>query len=365
MKLKLSTAAVYLGLAVLTLIGAEAAARIYDWKLLARDGSGGDSLGQWRYYHSPSGYGDLVPSQDGHWVIWFHRPYHVQTNSVGLRNTEEPSDTAFRVLAIGDSQTFGPYLANDDTWPFWTENALRKHYGDADKIQVFNAGVSGYGIADELAYLKEKGLNFAPKLVLLAVFENDILDLRRENNPMRPKDGSFSRLETTLKALGRSSALVAMAQRVRDTIDRGAAGVDIGRGEGQVVAPDAKPADFDKLAARYEELFGEMAKLLQDRSIPFGVMFIPVSEVFVGKSSLAEPIVANAAKSNRVPYLDLTPVLRAAVASPETRLYLQNWDVRVNSLAGNGHLSREGGLVVGDAVAKWLVENKLVPEGKR
>lgn len=362
MKLKLSTAAVYSGIAALTLIGAEFAARIYDWELQSRDGNRGDRLGQWRYYHSPSGYGDLVPSQNGHWVIWFHRPYHVQTNRLGLRNTEEPSDKAFRILAIGDSQTFGPYLANDDTWPFWTENALRRHYGDADKIQVFNAGVSGYGIADELAYVKEKGLAFAPKLVLLAAFENDIIDLRRENDPMRPRDGSFSRVESAIKGLGRSSALISIAQRVRDSIDRGAAGVDIGRGEGQISAPDTKPADFDKLAARYEELFGSLAKLTKERSIPFGVVFVPVSEAFVGQRSFAEPVVARAAKSNDVPYLDLTPVLQAAVPSPETRLYLQNWDVRANGLTGNGHLSREGNAVVGDTVAKWLRENKLVPD---
>jgi hypothetical protein len=44
---------------------------------------------------------------------YVHRPYNVQTNSVGFRNTEEPSASAFQMLAVGDSQTFGPYLANE------------------------------------------------------------------------------------------------------------------------------------------------------------------------------------------------------------------------------------------------------------
>jgi lysophospholipase L1-like esterase len=362
MKSKLSTVAVYAGIAALTLIGAELAARVYDWQLPSRDGATGDRLGQSRYYYSPSGYGDLVPSQDGHWVIWFHRPYHVQTNSVGLRNTEEPSDKAFRILALGDSQTFGPYLANDDTWPFWTEVALRRHYGDADKVQVFNAGVSGYSIADELAYMKAKGLAFAPKLVLLAAFENDILDLRRESDPMRPKDGGFSAIETTIKTLGRSSALVAVAQRVRDAIDRKKAGVDINRGEGQVVAPERKSDAFDRFAARYEVLFGELAALLKERSIPFAVVFIPTSEAFGRGKSLALPVVARAAKANDVPFLDLTPVL-GAVQDPQSRMYLYNWDQRTRTYTGNGHLSREGNAVIGQAVSKWLLENKLVPQG--
>ncbi len=358
--MKFSTAAVYAGIAVATLVGAEFVARIYDWQLASRDGISGDRLGQSRYYHSPSGAGDLVPSQDGHWVIWFHRPYHVQTNSLGLRNTEEPSDRAFRILAIGDSQTFGPYLANDDTWPFWTEVALRRHYGDADKVQVFNAGISGYSIADELAYMREKGVRFAPKLVILAAYENDILDLRRESTPMRPKDDGFSRVQIALKTLGRSSALVALAQRARDSIERKNAGVDIQRGEGQVAAPDKKSDDFEAMASRYETLFGELATLLKQHAIPFGVIFIPPSEAFGSGTSLAGHVVERAAKANGVPFLDLAPAF-AANPEPESRMYLYHWDQRAKSFTGNGHLSREGNAVVGQTVSQWLLENKLVP----
>jgi hypothetical protein len=99
--------AVYGAVVIATVSGAEIIARAYDWAPRASHTPTGDGLGPWRYEHSPTGYGDLVPNQDGHWIVWFHRPYHVQTNSVGLRNTQEPSEAAFRILAIGDSQTFG------------------------------------------------------------------------------------------------------------------------------------------------------------------------------------------------------------------------------------------------------------------
>src|SRR5215204_5442878 len=124
---------------IATVIAAESLARVSNWQPSAWWGAAvGDGMGSLRYRHYSSGLGDLVPNQDGLWVTWIHRPYHVQTNSVGLRNTEEPSDDAFRVLAIGDSQTFGPYLANDDTWPAWAENYLRRQQGRADGVQVFN-----------------------------------------------------------------------------------------------------------------------------------------------------------------------------------------------------------------------------------
>ena len=200
----LKTAAVYAAIIVATLLGGEMLARMWDWRASGFEGSAGDSYGSGRYYHSYTGAGDLAPNQDGHWVIWFHRPYHVQTNSVGLRNTEEPSSTAFRIYAVGDSQTFGPYLENEDTWPAWTENALRRHYGDGKRVQVFNAGIAGYTISDQLALLKDKGVAFKPGLVVLGVFENDLLDLRKSPG-QRPAADPQSRMTLVLKALARDS----------------------------------------------------------------------------------------------------------------------------------------------------------------
>src|SRR5262245_51162087 len=113
---------VYGAIVLASLLGAELLVRILEWRPRSGDCAPGDNLGLSRYNYSARGYGDLVPRQDGHWSTWFHRPYHVQTNSVGLRNTEEPSDKAFRILAVGDSQTFGPFVGNEDTWPAWAEN---------------------------------------------------------------------------------------------------------------------------------------------------------------------------------------------------------------------------------------------------
>src|SRR5262245_20089300 len=79
----------YALIALATLLAVELLARIYDWAPRGRDFAAGDRLGLSRYNYSPAGFGDLVPGQDGHWITWFHRPYHVETNSGGLRNTEE------------------------------------------------------------------------------------------------------------------------------------------------------------------------------------------------------------------------------------------------------------------------------------
>jgi len=360
--MKIRAALLYVVIIVCTVLVAEVLARAYGWTP-SRDDYTADRLGQWRYYHSAGGSGDLVPNQDGHWVIWFHRPYHVQTNSAGLRNVAEPSNDGFRILAIGDSQTFGAYNVNEDTWPAWAENDLNLRAKQAGRFQVLNAGISGYTISDELAYLKDKGVALQPKLVLLAVIENDITDLRKElaGTPQRPKSGELSGLQTTLRALGRSSALVSFAEQIKTNMQFKAAGVDIRRGEGDTRAPSEVPADAPVLEKRYAELFRETAALLKDKSIPFAVFYIPSGEALDGGPKPAvEPVVRRLTEETGTPYLDLTPILQRQ-PDPAQRLYLMQKDPKTGQLTGNGHLSREGHAAVAEAVVQWLTGSKLVP----
>ncbi len=80
--MKIRAALLYVVIIAATVLVAEVLARAYGWTP-SRDDYTADRLGQWRYYHSAGGSGDLVPNQDGHWVIWFHRPYHVQDQQRG------------------------------------------------------------------------------------------------------------------------------------------------------------------------------------------------------------------------------------------------------------------------------------------
>lgn len=358
--MKIRAALLYVVIIAATVLVAEVLARAYGWTP-SRDDYTADRLGQWRYYHSSAGSGDLMPNQDGHWVIWFHRPYHVQTNSVGLRNTAELSNDGFRILAVGDSQTFGAYNVNEDTWPAWTENGLNLHYKQSGRVQVLNAGIAGYTISDELAYLKDKGVALQPKLVLLAVIENDITDLRKDlaGTPQRPKEGALSSLQIALRALGRSSALVSVAEQVKTNMQFQAAGVDVRRGEGDTRAPTEAPPD--ELEKRYADLFRETAALLKGKSIPFAVFYIPSAEALDGGAKpTVEPVARRLAEETGTPYLDTTPILQRQ-PDPAQRLYLLQKDPKTGQLAGNGHLSREGHAAVASAVAQWLTEVKLVP----
>ncbi|MGZ5545296.1 MAG: SGNH/GDSL hydrolase family protein [Limisphaerales bacterium] len=362
---KWKTAATYVGIVVATLLVVECAARIWDWSPWNIDTGLGDNLGRWRYGQSHEGYGDLIPNQDGQWVMWFHRPYHVVTNSVGLRNSEEPSETAFRILAIGDSQTFGPYLANEDTWPAWTENYLRQQFKDTAGVQVFNAGIAGYTVSDELAYLKEKGVKFSPRLVVLAVFENDFADLRKPPTRESAREPP-SRLSSVIRDISRKSALVSAYGNLRDRLKLASSGVDVRRGEANPLGPASSPGatspgttpDETADVSKYGGLFRDMVALLKTHNIGLAVIFIPGAGA--SEPTATETAVRSLSEETKTPYLDLTPILNAERDGP-ARLYLVQKDVKTGSYTGNGHLSREGNAVIGAAVSEWLIRKNLVP----
>jgi lysophospholipase L1-like esterase len=103
--------------------------------------------------------------------------YGVEINSLGLRGPEiarTPPPGTTRVLAVGDSQTFGFYLENDQTWPARLEARLR---ADGSEVEVVNAGVGGWSIDSETLFLIERGLALQPQVVLLGYCGNDIADL--------------------------------------------------------------------------------------------------------------------------------------------------------------------------------------------
>ena len=97
----------------------------------------------------------------------------IQTNSIGLR--ERPLDelrlSKFRILAVGDSFTFGAGINGEQTWPAQLERALHKRFPPtSSSVKVINAGVFGYNLAQIRDLTEELLPEFSPQLVILGVF---------------------------------------------------------------------------------------------------------------------------------------------------------------------------------------------------
>lgn len=138
----------------------------------------------------PALLGDLKPQHDSVWQMNPRMPFRVVTNRQGLRMEENLTfpKTRQRILAIGDSFTFGPYLDNQDTYPA----LLARKLPDTD---VMNAGVNGYTITDELRLFRERAKYVEPDMIILQVCPNDLQDLSFVTQRARGKRVNMSEVE--------------------------------------------------------------------------------------------------------------------------------------------------------------------------
>jgi len=116
--------------------------------------------------------GDLEPGINTIWLFPPKMPYRVISNNQGLRMGYDlffPRSRQ-RVLILGDSATFGPFLENHDTYP----GLLAKALPDCD---IINAGIAGYTITDEASLFVERAKYVEPDITVLQVLDNDIYDL--------------------------------------------------------------------------------------------------------------------------------------------------------------------------------------------
>ncbi|HIH24396.1 TPA: SGNH/GDSL hydrolase family protein [Candidatus Woesearchaeota archaeon] len=97
-------------------------------------------------------------------------------NSYGFRDREFPVERptgTVRVLALGDSFTFGHGIENDSLpWPKALERMLNENAADGTIYEVINTGQNGYQPKDELTTL-ERAAPLGPDIVLLGYFYND------------------------------------------------------------------------------------------------------------------------------------------------------------------------------------------------
>lgn len=107
----------------------------------------------------------------------------VRINSKGLRNPEtpyeKPRDT-YRILALGDSWTFGFRMEEEEAYPRQLERILNERMrrrGVGRRVEVINSGVIGYSTHQEAAYFRVEGYRYAADAVVVAFYPvNDAED---------------------------------------------------------------------------------------------------------------------------------------------------------------------------------------------
>jgi hypothetical protein len=108
-------------------------------------------------------------SADGSWRF--------RINGQGMRDDREfarakPAGTR-RIVSLGDSFTVGYEVDADQTFSAVLERELRAR---GRRVEVLNAGVSGFSNAEECLYLERELLAYEPDVVLVSFFFNDLVD---------------------------------------------------------------------------------------------------------------------------------------------------------------------------------------------
>jgi len=160
-----------IGLVVFGLVLALGLVGVLEWVVRAQlDVYRCDARLGWTFRPSSSG---IKLNRHGE---FFHR---VHFNAVGFNDDAwpDPSADVFRILLLGDSFAASLQVPRRAHFASRTEALLNEHVLPGRRIEIMNAGVDGYGTAQELLLLREIAPRYEPDLLLLQMFiQNDVTD---------------------------------------------------------------------------------------------------------------------------------------------------------------------------------------------
>lgn len=249
-----------------------------------------------------------------------------------------------RIIALGDSCTFGDGVANWETYANVLEDLLRRA-APARPAQVINAGVPGYTSYQIRAYLTRELLDYQPDLVLVYVGLNDhIPAVDRLTDAERGRVDAFT--FTAQRFLDHFRIYQFLKSRVKKNL--GAA------------RREPPPAPLDKAALEEQEghVFRVPGKQYMDNLIAikklgdaqgFQTIVMTLPHQFTDESEI-NPLVRKAASEGGIPLLDLFKTMRRHQAQGES-LYG----------ADGGHPNALGHRRIAEALYGKLVELGMAP----
>ena len=109
----------------------------------------------------------------------------------------------YRILILGDSQTFGLGVTERETFSEHIEIMLNDNKRiNGQEYTVINAGMPGTGTYDQMIFLKNEGVKYAPDLVILCLYINDFKDNMDKDNEYVFEKIIFDKKKNHLKIFG-------------------------------------------------------------------------------------------------------------------------------------------------------------------
>jgi len=204
----------------------------------------------------------------------FTHDARVETNRHGLRDGElppRPSPGTVRVLALGDSQTFGNGLPLSATWPKQLERLLQRGADDPSGFEVINAGVPGTDTWQHAIFLERLLPIYHPDAVVLGFYVNDVSE--RYEPPARPPPQTSAWRERTIYTLKRSSLLLVLRQAVA-AIRQGWSPSRAAVLEERILSGEPDPR-VEAAWAEVERSLSAMVERCRERGVAFVLLALP------------------------------------------------------------------------------------------
>jgi len=297
-------------------------------------------------------------------------------NQTGVRDDEEIGPKApaeRRILVLGDSLVLSVQVPFAQTFTERLEHRLNEHRpeGSNARYRVINAGVQGYGPVEELLFFRRLLTDLQPDVVLVSVFvgndAEEALASELKLTPNRPvtevlREEAITRLRRLVR---RSMVLQVLRLRVVTATDRFRTSAGPPEPPHQSYAANPAPRIARGIALT-RDLFGQLAAEAEQAGARTGFILMPARfQIDDEDYGRLRDIVAAAgghlqrdAATDRFaaaltqldrPMLDLLPALRQSPPGPD--LFFKE----------NVHLTRRGHEVVGDALARFVRDEALLP----
>jgi lysophospholipase L1-like esterase len=259
-----------------------------------------------------------------------------------LRGLRPPSASAERILALGDSFTFGVGLPEEDTFVGRLQKNIDAAFG-SERIALLNAWIGGSGTAEHLAFVEDFGDVISPRAVFVFVSFDDFN--RAQRSPLyRLRNASTLDLEdgtaptSRLKSLVSHSAIydfsiqhIHVAQLLRNTILRILYPADLAH-----VSPAAQeetstgrsPPDQQRLA---RALFRRLRAWCDSRHVKLAV---------INNGWRSYDWLPRLLESERIVHFDAASEVQPVIARDQASYIIP----------GDGHPNAEGAKLIADAV---------------
>lgn len=129
--------------------------------------------------------------------------FALDTNSLGVRDREHPREKPageFRVAVLGDSFTEGVGAAFEDAWFRKLEALLNARARPGIRFSVISGAVAGSDPFYSFQMLAQRLLAWRPDLVILALGENDVVDVARRGGMERFRPDGTVRVPSPVPA---------------------------------------------------------------------------------------------------------------------------------------------------------------------